>query len=93
MRVLRRADFADLCNERGIKRAVEVGTDRGVFAEQFLARWNGELLFCVDTWAPYPHMPYDRTADLMMAVHLLAPFRQRVKLVPGDSLVMAPFMV
>lgn len=90
MRVLRRADFGDLCNERGFKRAVEVGTERGVFAEQFLHRWHGEILICVDTWSPYPHMPYDRTPDMMMSVHLLAQFKYRAKLVRGESVALAP---
>lgn len=90
MTVKTRADFARLCNERGIKRAVEVGTDRGIFAEQFLHQWKGEILVCVDHWQPYPNMPYDRTGDLAMAVQLLAPFRQRVKLARGDAKTLAP---
>jgi Methyltransferase domain len=80
-----RREFADLCNARGIVRAIEVGTDRGLFAEQFLNRWDGEILICVDNWAPYHEMPYDRTPDLMMAVALLAPFRSRIKMVRGES--------
>lgn len=86
----RRVEFADLCNARGIKRAVEVGTERGIFAEQFLQRWQGEILVCIDPWAAYHHMPYDRTPDMLMAVTLLAPFRYRAKLVRGESLAMAP---
>lgn len=85
-----RAAFARLCNERGIMRAAEVGTDRGIFAEEFLHQWKGEILICVDHWAPYQGMPYDRTADLAMAVQLLAPFRRRVKLMRGDARVLAP---
>jgi len=84
-----RLQFAELCNARGIVRAIEVGTDRGIFAEQFLTVWKGEILICVDHWAPYADMPYDRTPDLMMAAVLLAPFRGRVKLIRGDSLALA----
>lgn len=80
-----RAALASLCTVKGIKRAVEVGTDRGVYAEQFLDHWQGEILICVDTWTPYPGMPYDRTGDLLMAVTLLARFRARVKLARGTS--------
>lgn len=81
MQLTTRAQFADLCNTRGIQRAVEVGTDRGFFAAPFLERWRGEVLVCVDPWAPYPGMPFDRQADLMMATLLLAPFRERVRMV------------
>lgn len=84
-----RAHFAYLCNDLGIVRAVEVGTDRGLFAEEFLHRWKGEILICVDHWAPYKEMPYDRSADMMMAVQLLAPFRTRVKLARGESVKLA----
>lgn len=80
-----RAAFADLCNARGIKRAVEVGTDRGVFAEQFLDRWQGELLICVDPWAPYDAMPYDRESDRRMAEHRLWRFGARIRLLPVES--------
>lgn len=84
-----RGQFAGLCNQLGIVRAFEIGTDRGVFAEEFLKAWNGQILVCVDNWEPYPAMPYDRTADLLMAVTLLAPFRARVKIARGDSLELA----
>jgi hypothetical protein len=82
-----RLQFADLCQARGIRRAVEVGTDRGLFAEPFLARWTiGEILVCVDPWAPYDAMPFDRLPDLLIAAQLLAPFRSRVRLLRMTSL-------
>jgi Methyltransferase domain len=82
-----RLQFADLCSARGIRRAVEVGTDRGLFAEPFLKRWPiGEILVCVDPWAPYAAMPFDRTPDLLIAAQLLAPFRSRVRLLRMTSL-------
>lgn len=90
MTLQNRGQFADLCNVRGIKRAVEVGTDRGVFAEQFLQRWKGEILIGVDNWQPYHEMPYDRSPDMLMAVILLAGFRDRVKLARGQSVDVAP---
>lgn len=90
MTLTERADFAKLCNEKGIVRAVEIGTERGIFAEEFLHRWKGEILVCIDPWGPYHHMPYDRTPDMLMAVHLLAPFRYRAKLVRGESVALAP---
>lgn len=85
-RVGSRGDLALLCNEVGLWRnAVEVGTDCGWYAAEFLSRWCGERLWCVDTWQPYPGMPYDRSGDMAMAVHNLAPYRQRVKLYRADS--------
>jgi hypothetical protein len=80
-----RAAFADLCHERKLVRAVEVGTDRGIFAEEFLDRWRGEILLCVDPWAPYPAMPYDRLPDLGMAVQRLTRFGARVRLLRAES--------
>lgn len=87
--LLTRLQLADVCNQRGLVRAVEVGTDRGLFAEQFLDRWKGEILICVDTWQPYGEMPYDRLPDLMMAGMLLARFRDRVKIARGESVDLA----
>jgi len=81
-----RVDLANLCNSMNLTRlAVEVGTDRGLFARDFLNKWIGETLYCVDNWQPYPGMPFNRDGDLAMAVHLLAPYAQRCKLVRGDS--------
>jgi hypothetical protein len=85
--LVNRLQFADLCTARGIRRAVEVGTDRGLFAAPFLERWTtGEILVCVDPWAPYAHMPFDRLPDLLIAAQLLAPFRSRVRLLRMTSI-------
>ena len=95
--LLQRIEFGDLCAALRIRRAVEVGTDCGVFAEAFLQRWNEcaaadarpECLLCIDPWEPYPHMPFDRTPDLMMAVALLARFRSQVRLMRAKSVEVA----
>lgn len=44
-----RAELADLCNDLGLKTAVEIGTHQGVFADQFLSKFFGHLT-CVDPW-------------------------------------------
>jgi predicted O-methyltransferase YrrM len=80
-----RADLAGLCDSRGLKVAVEVGVDRGLFAVEFLSRWRGEMLYCVDSWEPYPQMPWHRDGDLLMAAVLLAPYARRVRLIRGNS--------
>jgi len=82
---LNRIDIAAIANERGVKRAVEVGTDRGIFARDFLQKWHGEMLLCIDPWEPYPEMTWDRTGDLILAANVLAPFADRVRLVRGTS--------
>jgi predicted O-methyltransferase YrrM len=83
---VKRADyFAKLCDERGITRAVEVGVERGIFARDFLSAWHGEVLVCVDTWAPYPHMPYCRDGDFALAMLTLAPFIDRLKVIRHRS--------
>jgi predicted O-methyltransferase YrrM len=80
-----RLDFAAICNARDLRTAVEVGTDRGIFAADFLERWRGELLYCVDPWVPYPQMPWLRDGDLAMAAALLAPHARRVRIVRATS--------
>lgn len=80
-----RADLAKLANRAGLKRAVEIGTDRGLFAREFLERWNGEMLYCVDTWLPYDEMPWDRNGDFALACQVLAPFANRCRIVRARS--------
>lgn len=86
-----RTDLAKLANRKGLKRAVEVGTDRGVFARDFLQLWNGEMLYCVDTWQSYPEMPWDRAGDYDFAVGLLLPFAHRVRIIKAPSLDVAAY--
>jgi hypothetical protein len=81
-----RRDFAHLCNKHGLVEAVEVGTDRGLFAFDFVTKWKGYTLLCVDPYLPYPEMPFDRLPDLVMAVVRLAPFAEHVKFVRETSL-------
>jgi len=71
-----------LCFWRRLYRCVEVGVDRGVFAEVFLSRfpmcrdWWG-----VDTWVSYPEFDFPREADYEMALARLAPYSDRARLV------------
>lgn len=74
-----RANLALRCNALGLKTAVEVGTDRGVFAREFLEHWRGEMLYCVDPYMPYAHMPWDRSMDMMMAMLMVRPHTSRVR--------------
>jgi hypothetical protein len=80
-----RADFAAVCNERHVKVAVEVGTDRGIFARQFLDRWLGEMLICVDPYTPYDHMMWDRTPDMQAALLHLQPHLARIRFLRATS--------
>ena len=67
-----RRDFARLCNARRLWRAVEVGTDQGRFAKDFLDEWEQGLLFCIDPYQAYPEMGWDREADRSLALQLLS---------------------
>jgi hypothetical protein len=80
-----RPDLARLCNAKNLKIAIEIGTDRGLYAAEFLTIWNGEILYCVDPYEPYPEMPWNRDADMWMAAMRLAPFGPRVRMVRTTS--------
>lgn len=80
-----RTDFSILCNARSYLDAVEVGVDQGVFAADFLRRFRGNWLIGIDPYAPFDDFPFDRTADLMVAVQALAEFHGRVRLVKARS--------
>lgn len=80
-----RSDLARLCNAKGLTRAVEVGTDRGMYARAFLDKWDGEILYCVDTYASYIEMPWDRSGDMLQAIVHLADEARRVRFVRAAS--------
>lgn len=81
-----RADFGRVLNERGLTRnAVEIGTDRGHFAREFLDNWLGEQLFCVDPYQFYPNMPWARQVDKIAAVVHLQPHLKRVRFMDCSS--------
>lgn len=80
-----RSDLALLCNERGIRVAAEIGTDLGVYACQFMEKFKGDFLLCVDSYEPYPQMPYDRTGEMMTACIALSRFHGRVKMIRARS--------
>lgn len=49
-----RLDFASYLNKNGLTgSAVEVGTQRGVFASAFLKEWKGAQFTCIDPWKSY----------------------------------------
>lgn len=80
-----RDDFALLCNWRRLYTAVEVGVDRGEFAQCFLSRWLGEDYYGVDSYLPYSDMDYARDADFLTAVDKFKDHPKRAKLLKCDS--------
>lgn len=62
-----RDDFPLLCNRHQLFRAVEIGVDRGEFAQMFLGRWGGHEYFGIDPYEPLSGFPYGRMGDLFMA--------------------------
>lgn len=87
-----RTDFSLLCNARGYKDAVEVGTDQGVFARDFLSRFKGNWLFCVDPYDALSDFPYDRSGDMLTAALALAPYHGRFRFVRARSVEAAPWV-
>lgn len=61
--------------------AVEVGTHRGAYAFDFLSRWLGTKLYCVDIWQPYddgdPASLGNREDDYQFCLTRLSPFINR----------------
>lgn len=96
-RVRHREDFAGLCNSLELWRAVEIGTDQGVFAASFIqAGWRGHTLCCVDPYVEYPEMPYDRSPDLQIAISRLTPLitpTRSIKIIRVDSLTAANWCI
>lgn len=81
-----RDDFALLCEWRKLYRAVEVGVDRGAFAECFLSRcYNCDVYIGVDPYLPDDVMGWDREADYASAVTRLGRFPNKAKLIRADS--------
>lgn len=86
-----RANFATYLNECNLVGwAAEIGTHRGEFAEEFLAAWQGQLLHCIDHWAPGyceedPASGGDRQADFREAKNRLRHLSSRVAIVREES--------
>lgn len=80
-----RDDFALLCEWRRLYRVVEVGVDKGVFADCFLKRsWNCDLYLGIDPYLSYSEMPWDREGDFLAASQVFNKY-PRAKLIRGDS--------
>lgn len=80
-----RVDFPLLCDARGIVVAVEVGTDRGVFAKQFMERFTGAELICIDPYNPYEELPGTRWPDMLQAILALQEWHGRVRMLQHHS--------
>ncbi len=87
-----RNDFSLLCNARGIKLAIEVGVEHGVFAAKFLSRWQGDLMFLVDDYAVYPDHPGNRLPDIVAACLAMAPYQGRFRFIGAKSLAAAAWL-
>jgi hypothetical protein len=84
-----RDDFPILCNWRKLFRAVEVGLDRGDYAERFLRWWQGHRYWGVDNYLPLAGLVRARSADLAFAATRLERFGERARIVLGDSVDVA----
>ena len=83
-----RFDLADLCNTRGLTKAVEVGVHQSVFSYGFMLKFNGTLT-CIDPWSGvgpdhptfYPNYvaePLDRDHDMRIAQAVMSRFGDRI---------------
>lgn len=80
-----RKHLSKLCNRRDIKVAVEVGTDRGEFAAQFMEEFEGELI-CVDPYESQDEFKWGRMPDMLMAILALQKWHGRVRILQNNSL-------
>lgn len=80
-----RRDFSLLCNWRRLYRAIEIGTDKAEFALEFLEKWIGHTLLCIDPYEPYEEMPWNRDGDYHTAIQRLSAHGARVKLIREKS--------
>lgn len=72
-----RGDFPLLCEWRKLYRVVEVGVDRGMFANCFLSRcWNCQIYIGVDPYEWYAEMRWDRESDFLAATGVFSRFSQ-----------------
>lgn len=87
-----RDDFSLLCNWRRLEHAVEVGVDRGEFAQEFLSRWRGEHFYAVDNYKCYEEMAWRRDGDRNVALVRLERYARIARLIYDDSLFVAKSM-
>lgn len=82
-----RDDFGTLCEWRMLHRLVEIGVDRGEFGRTLVSRCqNCTLYLGIDPYAAYNEMfPFDRVADIGMAVNSLSPYSNKAKLIRTTS--------
>jgi hypothetical protein len=88
-----RCDFAILADARGYVDAVEIGTDLGIWAREFLSRWHGHWLYLVDDYGPHEAVPLPREVDRMTAQIALAPFHGRYRFIDGRSPEVIPVVL
>jgi hypothetical protein len=80
-----RYHFPTLCNKRNVRIAVELGTDRGVFAKKFMDKFTGWELVCIDPYRAYEELPGQRLPDMLMAINALQPWHGRVRMMQTTS--------
>lgn len=88
-----RCDFGTLCEWRMLYRVIEVGVDRGEFANTFLSRsQNCNLYLGVDPYTPYPEMQWDRAADFHAACTRFERYASKAKLMRTTSADAAQYL-
>lgn len=86
-----RDDFALLAMWRGLRTAVEIGVEKGLFMETFLSRaYNMKWYIGVDPYLPYWEDPFGRAADQLAASIKAERFpAARLAVTTGDKIAKA----
>lgn len=93
-----RSGFGPFLNGLGLTGiAAEVGTHRGEFAVDFLSRWKGSRLYCIDPWiSGYNELDpvsqrttEERLTDKRAAEKSLSSFNERASIMQVRSLIAA----
>lgn len=83
-----RYEFGFMLRERGYRKAIEIGTDLGSFANALLSQWDGELISC-DDYRPYEWNKWPRESDMMIASMRLARHDGRGRIAQTSSVELA----
>lgn len=85
-----RDDFPLIALWRGYGRIIEVGVDRGEYSQVWFNRhWNLRLYVGVDSYAPYPGMPWSRESDFIVGCQRFERCGRVARLLREDSIVAA----
>lgn len=85
-----RIELPLICNRRGLTGiAVEIGTMIGIYASDFLVRWQGKQFYTIDDYRGDPERSGDRKVQKLEAIERLAFFGRKCQMINSDSVAAA----